>query len=115
MARSPTDHSFNDSAGAVPIDSEERFDEVRTARSPVLVDFYADWCGPCQEMAEPIAELGAELDAPVLKVDVESLPQLAARYNVRSIPTILVFADGHVQERFVGVQEKSVLRTALEN
>lgn len=114
MSRPPTDSTIETTGGTVAIESEEQFDTIRESASRMLVSFHADWCGPCQEMEEPIAELGAAVTAPVLTVNVESLPQLAARYNVRTIPTFLGFAGGAVSERLVGVQEKPHLRAILE-
>lgn len=69
----------------------------------VLADFYADWCGPCQ-MLEPIVEtIAAETDATVAKVDIDANQQLAAEYDVRGVPTLVLFADGQPTERLVGM------------
>jgi len=81
----------------------------------VLADFYADWCGPCQ-MLEPIVEtIASETDAAVAKIDIDANQQLAAEYGVRSVPTLVLFADGQPVERLVGMQDESRLRSLIEN
>lgn len=101
------------SVSAEPIEAIDTFDRVLTNEDRVLVDFYADWCGPCQMMAPMIDELAAESDEAVVKVDIEALPQLAARYDVNSIPTFLVFENGEIADRLVGMQEKSTLEQSF--
>lgn len=79
----------------------------------VLVDFYADWCGPCK-MLEPVVErLAVETDATVAKVDIDSNQQLAAAYGVQGVPTLVLFADGEQVEQVVGVQSEDQLRSLI--
>lgn len=80
----------------------------------VLVDFYADWCGPCQ-MLEPTVESVAEsTHATVLKVDIDQHQSLAQQFGVRGVPTLLLFVDGQPDERLVGVQDEQTLVDLIE-
>ena len=79
------------------------------------MDFYADWCGPCKQL-EPIVErIAAGTAATVAKVDIDANQQLAAKYGVRSVPTLLLFADGGPVERLVGMQQEPQLRSLVES
>jgi thioredoxin 1 len=91
-------------------------DEVLNAEEPVLVDFWATWCGPCRQIAPIIEDLADEFEgrAKVGKVDVDDNPQTAQEYGVRSIPTLLFFKDGEVQETLVGASGKKALKEKLE-
>ena len=85
--------------------------EVLKSEKPVLVDFYADWCGPCQMMGPVIEEIAEELKekAKVGKINVDENPDIALEYNVMSIPTLIIFKDGKEIKRFVGVTDKEEL------
>jgi thioredoxin 1 len=79
----------------------------------VLVDFYADWCGPCRMMEPTIESVAADTDAAVLKVDVDRFQGLAGQYGIQGIPALLLFADGDLAERFVGVRQEEDLKRAI--
>lgn len=91
-------------------------DEVLNSDEPVLVDFWATWCGPCRQIAPIVEDLADEFEgrAKVGKVDVDENPQIAQQYGVRSIPTLLFFKDGEVQEQLVGASGKKPLKETLE-
>lgn len=93
------------------INSENFEKEVLNSNEPVLVDFYADWCGPCKMMAPVVEELAGELQgkAKVGKINVDENQDLAMKYNVMSIPTLIIFKDGKEFKRFVGVRDKNEL------
>jgi thioredoxin 1 len=99
-----------------PIDVEgaAHLEELLEEHSVVLVDFYADWCGPCKMLAPTVAEIAAETDAAVLKVDIDAHQDLAAEYQVQGVPTLYLFEDGEVRERMVGVQDKATLTGKVE-
>lgn len=88
-------------------------EEVFESEKPVLVDFWATWCGPCRRQA-PIVEELAEEGYAVGKVDVDAQPALAQQYRIMSIPTLLVFKGGQEVKRFVGLTSKEVLKESME-
>ena len=90
--------------------------EVINSDQPVLVDFWATWCGPCRVIAPTIEKLAADFDgkAKVAKLDVDNNPQTAQAFGIRSIPTLLFFKGGQVVDQKVGVVPEKILAQALE-
>ena len=91
-------------------------EEVVKADTPVLVDFWADWCAPCKMIAPMVDELAKEYDGKVkfTKLDVDSNPNTATTYGIRGIPTLLIFSGGQPVGQVVGAVPKSVLKSKLD-
>lgn len=105
-------------AGNVLEFNDETFQsEVLGSSEPVLVDFWAPWCGPCRALAPTIEELANEYSGKVRvgKVNTDESPQTATRHQISAIPTVMLFKDGQIVERFVGVTPKAKFATALDN
>lgn len=99
----------------VHFDGDTDLEALADEHDIMLVDFYADWCGPCK-MIEPIVEkIAANTPATVLKVDVDRHQGLAATHGVRGVPTLMLFADGEPVERMVGVQSEEQLTSTIES
>jgi thioredoxin 1 len=98
--------------------TDDLFDsEVLQSSQPVLVDFWAPWCGPCRMIAPMIEELAQDNhgSVKVLKMNIDDNPNAAQQYGVMSIPTLMVFKNGEVVDRFVGVQPKARLQEAIDS
>ena len=94
--------------------TDSEFDDVINSDKPVLVDFWAEWCGPCRMIAPILEEIAAEHDSiTIAKLNIDENPQAPGRYDVMSIPTLILFQDGQPKKRVVGAKGKNALLADL--
>lgn len=95
--------------------TKENFEEIRSSKKPVLLDFYADWCGPCRMVSPIVDEIAAENnDIIVGKVNVDEEPDLAQQFNVVSIPMLVVIKEGKIYNQTIGVRSKENILEMLK-
>jgi thioredoxin 1 len=102
--------------GKALVINEENFDSIINTDKPVLIDFWAEWCGPCQMIGPVVEQLAGELDGQAIigKVDVDTNPNLSVEFGIRSIPALMVLKNGKVVEKMIGVQPKAELEKRIK-
>lgn len=96
--------------------NDQNFEAVKNQDKPVLLDFYADWCGPCRMVAPLVEEISNERDDVVVgKINVDESPELASKFSVFSIPTLIVLKNGEVLNKAVGARPKAQILAMLES
>ncbi len=103
-------------SGAIPVTDASFEQDVLNSEIPVLVDFWAPWCGPCRLVAPVVDEIAEQYDGKVkvVKINTDENPGIASQYNIRSIPTLMIFKNGQRVEQVVGAVPKATLASTLE-
>ena len=90
--------------------NDDEFNEIIRGEKLVVVDFHADWCGPCKVLSPILDELDSEIeDVEFVKINVDNYPELSGSYGIMAVPTVIMFQDGEVKNRFAGVQSKETI------
>lgn len=99
------------------LSSNEFKDYIQNSQVPVLVDFFADWCGPCQMLSPVLAQLAQEVDGKydIVKVDIDESEDIATELGITSIPTLIAYKNGQVADRMTGFQSKDAILAKLES
>lgn len=93
------------------------FSDIIKGKTPVLVDFYAEWCGPCKVMAPILSEVKSDLGdkITILKIDIDKNHKAAARFQIQGVPTLILFKEGHIKWRQSGVVQKKILEQVIDS
>lgn len=117
MKGTPTETSVRGAFKSLLNNTIMTFKELTASETPVLIDFYADWCGPCKSFSPILDSLKQEMGEKVkiVKIDVDKNQELSVKLNVRNIPTVMIYQNGEQKWRKVGAQPISVLKQEIEN